>query len=302
MSAWLAATSAALIFAGTYAVAVLERWCATGRSQPMAPLFAIRTAFTPGSIVPRKADRILFELAPALLLISGVLAACVLPIAPQVPGIALATGALFVNAAFAYVTVSLVAAGWAANSAYGLVGGFRFLGQLLAYSMLIVMPITAVAMRARSLANEDIVRSQLALPNCIAQPLGFALFVVAAMALAFLPPFDLPVAPGELAGGAWSEYSGFRLALFRVGRLVVVLAASAATTAFFLGGWLGPLLPPWAWTALKTLAVAAFMLGAGRMMPRLRIDDVLSFAWKAGIPLALANIFWVGVTLLLVQR
>lgn len=297
-----AATSAALIAAGTYAVAVLERWSVTGRLQPSAPFLAVAAAFAPRSSVPRKADRILFEIAPLLLLLAGVLAACVLPVSPGLPGIGLATGALFVNAAFAYVLVSLFAGGWATNSAYALVGAFRFLGQLIAYSMLIVMPITAVAMRARSLANEDIVRSQAALPNCVAQPLGFLSFVLASMALSFLPPFDLPVARGELAEGVWGEYTGFRLALFRAGRLVVVLAASAATAVFFLGGWLGPVLPGWTWTALKTLAVAAAMLAAGRAVPRLRGDDVLAVAWKLGIPLALANILWVGITLLLVQR
>ncbi len=89
-----------------------------------------------------------------------------------------------------------------------MVGGFRFLGQLIAYSMLIVMPITAVAMRAESLFTTDIVESQAPLWNAVYQPAGFVLFFLAGMMVSFLPPFDLPTAPGELAGGVEAEYTG----------------------------------------------------------------------------------------------
>jgi len=214
----------------------------------------------------------------------------------------LATGALFVNAALAYVMVALVMAGWAPDAAYALIGGWRFLGQLIAYSMLIVMPLTAVAMRAQSLATTEIVASQAVLWNVVAQPLGFALFWLAAMALAFVPPFDLPVAPGELAGGVFAEYTGVRLAIVRLGRLLLVLTLALAVVVFFLGGWLGALLPAWGWTSVKTLGVAAAMLAIGRYVPRLSPDTVLAWAWKLGIPLALVNILWVGITLLMVPR
>jgi NADH-quinone oxidoreductase subunit H len=202
------------------------------------------------------------------------------------------------NAALAYVMVALVMAGWAPNAAYALVAGWRFLGQLIAYSMLIVMPITAVAMRAQSLGTTEVVASQAALWNVAAQPLGFVLFWLAALAVAFVPPFDLPVAPGELGGGVLSEYTGVRLAIFRLARLVLVLTVSCSVAVFFLGGWLGPLLPPWAWTGTKTLAVAGVMLAIGRFVPRVSSDALLEWAWKLGIPLALVNILWVGVTLL----
>lgn len=182
-----------------------------------------------------------------------------------------------------------------------MVGGWRFLGQLIAYSMLIVMPITAVAMDARSLLNTDIVEAQRTLWNIIEQPLGFVLFFLAAMAVCFLPPFDLPTAPGELAGGVMAEYTGSRLAIMRLARMVLVITLAAAVTVFYLGGWLGPVLPPWAWSAVKTLLVAAVMLSAGRYVPRLREAHLLAWFWKLGIPLALTNILWVGVVLLLAE-
>lgn len=290
-----------MLLAGTYVVAVLEEWTSTGRFRPSGPVVSAVALLGQESLVPRRSDRIFFEVAPPLLLVAAVLAAAVLPLAPVLVLADLATGALFVNAALAYVMVALVMAGWGPNAVYAMVGGFRFLGQLIAYSMLIVMPITAVAMRAESLLTTEVVVSQAPLWNAVYQPLGFVLFFLAAMAVAFLPPFDLPTAPGELAGGVEAEYTGWRLAVVRLARALLVLTVALAVTVFYLGGWLGPVLPPWAWSALKTLAVAAVMLFVGRYVPRLREADILAWAWKYGIPLALVNIFWVGVVLLEVR-
>ena len=287
-----------VLLAGTYWVAILEDWVSTGRFRPAGPVLSGLALLGRESLVPRKPDRIFFEAAPPLLLVATVLAAAVLPLAPGLILADLATGALFVNAAFAYVMVALLMAGWGPNGTYAMVGGFRFLGQLVAYSMLIVMPITAVAMRAESLLTTEVVTSQAPLWNAVYQPLGFVLFWLAAMAVAFLPPFDLPTAPGELAGGVEAEYTGWRLAVMRLARATLVFTLALAVTVFYLGGWLGPVLPPWAWTAAKTLAVAAVMLLVGRYVPRLREADVLAWGWKYGIPLALVNIFYVGVVIL----
>ena len=289
-----------VLFAGAYLVAVLEGWVSTGRLRPAGPILSAVALLGRESLVPRKPDRIFFEAAPPLLLVSAVLAFAVLPLSPGLIVTDLATGALFVNAALAFVMVALLMAGWGPDGAYAMVGGFRFLGQLVAYSMLIVMPITAVAMRAESLVTTAVVESQAALPNAVYQPFGLAAFLVAAMAVCFLPPFDLPTAPGELAGGVMAEYTGWRLAVMRLARAALVFTVAASVTVFYLGGWLGPVLPPWAWSAIKTLAVAAAMLLAGRFVPRLREEHLLAWCWKYGIPLALFNIFYVGVLLLVV--
>jgi NADH-quinone oxidoreductase subunit H len=290
----------ALLF-GAYLVAVLEGWASTGRFRPAGPVLSTVALLGRESVVPRQPDRLFFETAPILLLVAAVLAASVLPLGPDLVVVNLYTGALFVNAALTYVMVALVMAGWGPNGAYAMVGGWRFLGQLIAYSMLIVMPITAVAMDAQSLLNTDIVEAQRTLWNTIEQPLGFVLFFLAAMAICFLPPFDLPTASGELAGGLIAEYTGARLAVMRLARMVLVITLAAAVTVFYLGGWLGPVLPPWAWSALKTLVVAAVMLFAGRYVPRLREAHLLAWFWKLGIPLALANILWVGIILLVAK-
>lgn len=289
-----------MLFAGAYLVAVLEGWVSTGRLRPAGPILSAVALLGRESLVPRKPDRIFFEVAPPLLLVSAVLAFAVVPLSPGLIVTDLATGALFVNAALAFVMVALLMAGWGPDGAYAMVGGFRFLGQLVAYSMLIVMPITAVAMRAESLVTTAVVESQAALPNAVYQPFGLAAFLVAAMAVCFLPPFDLPTAPGELAGGVMAEYTGWRLAVMRLARAVLIFTVAASVTIFYLGGWLGPVLPPWVWSAIKTLAVAAAMLLVGRFVPRLREEHLLAWCWKYGIPLALFNIFYVGVLLLVV--
>lgn len=299
MSGWWVLPFLAL---GVYCVALAEEWCATGRVRLAAPLADGLFQFLWPGRVPRQADRLLFDVAPCLLLCAAFLAAAMLPLAPGSVVADLASGALFVNSALVYVMVALVMAGWGPNAAYALVGGWRMLGQLVAYSMLVVMPIAAVAMRASSLRTADIVTSQTPLWNLFAQPLGFVLFWLAVMAIAFLPPFDLPTAPGELAGGVESEYAGARLLTFRLGRLLLVVTCAEAVAIFFLGGWLGPLFPAWAWTSIKTLVVALAMLLVGRFVPRLPLDAVLAWAWKLGIPLALVNIAWVGITLLVVDH
>ena len=287
------------LLVGAYLVAVLEAWLANGRLRLAGPFWASVALLGRESIVPRTPDRLFFETAPVLLLVAAVLAAAVLPLSPSLIIANMATGALFINAALAYVLVALLMAGWGPDGAYALIGGWRFLGQVIAYSMLVVMPITAVAMRAESLLTTDIVLSQSGVWNIVYQPLGFVLFFVASLAVAFLPPFDLPTAEGELAGGVEAEYTGSRRAVFRLGRMVLIVSLAAATTVFYLGGWLGPVLPPWVWSAVKILFVSAVMLLIGHILPRIRETQLLAWFWKLGIPLALLNIFIVGVLVLI---
>lgn len=285
---------------GAYVVAVLEDWSAHGRWRLSGPAVAAIALLGRESITARKMDGLFFETAPVLLLIAGLLAAAVIPLSPDLIITDMATGALFLNAALAYVLVALIMAGWGPNGAYGMIAGWRFLGQFIAYAMLIVMPITAVAMRAESLMTTQIVTSQAELWNVFYQPIGFVLFVVASVGLAYLPPLDLPLAPGDLAGGVAAEYTGVRLGILRLGRMVIIVALAGATVTFYLGGWLGPWLPGWAWAAIKIMGVAAAMVTVGRFLPRIREARYLALSWKLGISLALANIFLVGVIALVV--
>lgn len=286
------------LLAGSYLLAVVERWSVEGRWRWLSPVWKGFTTLGRESVRPRKYDSVFYEWAPLLFISAAVLAAMVLPLSKSLVVVNLGTGALFVNAALAYIMVSVLIGGWGANGNYSMVAGWRFLAQLIAYSMPVVMALTATAMRAESLLPSDIIKTQEGLWNIVQQPLGFLLFYFAAIALAFLPPFDLPIA-SELAGGAFAEYTGKRLFILRVGRLFLVLVLALAVTVFFLGGWQGPWLPGFAWTALKTLAVAASFFVIGKYLTRIPHDLLLEWSWKYGTPLALLNILWVGIILLL---
>ena len=232
-----------LIFIGIYIIAVVEHWSIYKNWDFTYPIFAFSGYFTQEDIRPRMHDKVFFQTAPLLFIVAAVLAIAVLPFARDIIPVPMATGALFINAALAYIMVSMVLAGWAPNGLYAMIGGWRFLGQLIAYSMPIVMAITATVMRAESMDLLKIVQSQEELWNIIYQPLGFILFYLASLALAFLPPFDIPNAAGELSEGVFSEYTGKRLLVFRIGRLILIFSLALATANLFLGGWYGPWLP-----------------------------------------------------------
>lgn len=282
-------------FIRIYLVVLIEQWSMYGQVRFTSPFDKVLSFFGQESLKPRERDKVLFETAPLLLLLAPLAASVVLPFAKDSVLIDLATGALFVNAALIYVLVALFMAGWGANGNYAMIGAFRAIGQLLSYAMPIVMSIVAVGMRAQSLSMTQVITSQETLWNILYMPLGFVVFYTFALALSFLPPFDLPVSGPELSGGVFAEYTGIRLAVIRVARLALILVLSQAIVTFFLGGWSGPLLPDWFWNGLKTLLVAASMLTVGRFLPRFRQDHMLEWSWKLGIPLALLNIFITGL-------
>jgi NADH-quinone oxidoreductase subunit H len=292
----------AVALAGAAAVALLEQFVA-GRS-PSPRSIARSAAAVLGEPLrrPDVRDGWLYHLAPGLLLVAAVGALAFVPWAPGFRGVDLSTGAIAFPAALAYVTPAIFMAGWGAGRPLAVVGGFRWLALMLAYAMPLAMVTTAVAAPAESLRVVDIVDAQDAVPTALVQPLALALWLPAVLAFSFLPPFDLPQADSELGGGAFSEYRGLDAALIAVSQRVLLLAGSGMTAALFLAGWHGPLLPPAAWMALKTLAVAALLLWAGRRLPRLPIDRVLSWAWKAANPLAILAIVWAGLATLLFYR
>jgi NADH-quinone oxidoreductase subunit H len=288
--------------AGAFAIALLEQAIVARRFAPAAiPRQAIAVLRRPLS-VPDVKDAWLYHGAPGLLLLGSVVALAMVPWTPDFRGLDFESGAILYSAALAYVTPAVFMAGWGAGRPLQLIGGFRFIALMLAFEMPIVMAVTAVGAPAESLRPSAIVDAQNVVPLALSQPLAFVLFVPAVMAVAFIPPFDLPQAEGELAGGAFSSYTGVHAAVVGLAQKVLLLGAAAMTATLFLGGWRGPLLPAGVWMALKTLAVAAAMLYAGRRLPRAEIDRVLPFAWKVAIPLAIVAIVWSGLVTLLFYR
>ena len=287
---------------GALALALLEQLIVDRRIAPAGVArSAVHTLRQPLSM-PDVKDAWLYHGAPGLLLLGAVLALAMVPWSPDFRGLDFETGAILYSAALAYVTPAVFMAGWGAGRPLQVIGGFRFIALMLAFEMPIVMAVTAAAAPAESLRPTAIVEAQDLVPLALSQPLAFALFVPSIMALAFIPPFDLPQAEGELGGGTFSSYTGVHAAVVALAQKVLLLGAAAMTVTLFLGGWQGPLLPPAAWMAIKTLAVAAAMLYAGRRIPRMEIDRLLPFAWRIAIPLAILAIVWSGLVTLLFYR
>jgi len=132
-------------------------------------------------------------------------------------------------------------------------------------------------------------------PFILFQPLGFLIFFLAACAEVNRTPFDLLEAESEIVAGFHTEYSGMKFALFYLVEYAEVLALSAIATTLFLSGWRGPVLPPVLWFLIKVFAVFLLVIWVRGTVPRLRIDQVMAFAWKCLLPLALINLFITGV-------
>lgn len=302
MSWWSLGGIAVIVGVGAVALAALEPLLAGRRPAPGRKLRGAVNTLRRPIARPWAIDAWLYHLAPPLLLVAAVLALAMVPWAPDFRGLDFETGAILFSAALAYVTPAILMAGWGSGQPLAVVGGFRFLALMLAYEMPIVMAVTAAAAPAESLRPTYIVEVQAAVPMALSQPLAFALFLPSVMAVAFIRPFDLPQADSELGGGAFAHYSGAHAALVSLAQKVLILAAAGMTAALFLGGWHGPLLPDWAWMALKTGGLAALMLWAGRRMPRFEIESLLAFAWKFAIPAAILAIAWGGLVTLFFYR
>ncbi len=287
---------------GVLGIALLEQALAGSRPTPVALLRGVGTTLRQPLSAPKTYDRWLFHGAPLLLLLAAVVALAMVPWAPGFRGIDLSTGAIFFSAALAYVTPAIFMAGWGGGRPLAVVGAFRWLGLMLAYAMPLAMVVTAVAAPAESLRPADIVQAQHAVPMALVQPFSLALWLPAAMAVCFMPPFDLPQAEAELGGGVFSQYRGLDLAIVSLAQRVLILSVAGMTAALFLSGWHGPLLPPVIWMVVKTVAVAAAMLWIGRRVPRMEIGRILSLAWKVAIPGAILAIALAGLETLIFYR
>ena len=302
MSGWTPFAILAVAAAGCVAIALLEQLVREGRVHPVGLARSASSTLRQPLSRPDVRDGWLFHLAPGLLLLAALSALAFVPWAPGFRGIDVSTGVIGFAAALAYVTPAIFMAGWGAGRPLAVLGGFRWIALMLAYAMPIAMVTTAVAAPAGSLRPTDIIDVQHAVPMGLAQPLALALWLPAALAVCFLPPFDVPQADGDLGGGAFAEYRGLDAALIGIAQRALLLAVSGMTAVLFLAGWQGPLLPPAVWMALKTFAVAALLIWAGGRIPRLGADRALSLAWKVAIPLALLAIVISGLLTLLFYR
>jgi NADH-quinone oxidoreductase subunit H len=275
-----------------------------GLLQPLADLIKM---LTKEDAVPSEADKWLFLLAPGLAAVTALLAFAVVPFGPpltlfgrEIPLVVcdLNVGVLYFLGLSSLAVYGIALGGWASNSKYALLGAIRGLAQLISYELSMSLAIVPVLLSARSFSLTDIVLAQKGLPFILVHPLAFLIFLISVAAESKRIPFDLPEAENELVAGFHTEYSGMRFGLFFVGEYINVIILGAMVTVFFLGGWLGPVLPGFVWFALKVLAVAFFFIWMRGTLPRLRYDQLMHFGWKVLIPLALLNVVVTGGVLL----
>jgi NADH-quinone oxidoreductase subunit H len=257
--------------------------------------------FTKEDWVPPFADRPVFIIAPAIIVVTALLPFAVIPVAPGVEVANLNIGLLFFLAMSSLGVYSVALAGWASDNKYSLLGGLRAAAQMLSYEVFMGLSLTGVVMLAGSFNLREIVEAQSRMWFCIPQFPGLVIFIVAGLAETRRIPFDLPEAENELVAGYHTEYSGMKFGMFFVGEYVGITLISALIATLFFGGWLGPVLPPVVWMLLKTFFFIGGFILVRAALPRLRYDQLLSFGWKLMLPLSLVNIVITGGILLAVE-
>jgi NADH-quinone oxidoreductase subunit H len=245
--------------------------------------------------IPKAADRPLFILAPVIAFAPAFMVLAALPFTDALQFADIGVGLLYYIAVSGLTTVGVVTGAWASNNKYALLGGMRAAAQMISYEVPLVMSVIGVILLAGSLNLNDIVEAQKDVWFIIAQPIGFLVFLIAAVAELNRTPFDLPEAESELVAGFHVEYSGFRWAFFMLAEYVYFFAMAALTTVLFLGGW-HPLpflgfIPGAVWFALKFSLVVFLFIWFRITFPRVRADQLMEFGWKVLLPVALVNIF-----------
>lgn len=258
-----------------------------GLMQVLADMIKI---FTKEDWIPPFADKLVFILAPAIVIITVLLSFAVLPVAPGIQVADLNVGLLFFLAMSALGAYSVVLAGWASNNKYSLLGGLRAAAQLLSYEVFMGLSLMGVVLLAGSFNLGDIVAAQKGLWFCIPQFLGLVIFFIAGLAETHRTPFDLPEADSELVAGYHSEYSGMKFGMFFVGEYLGITLISAMTVTLFFGGWQGPFLPPLLWFLIKTFLLISLFVLLRAALPRPRYDQLMALGWKLLLPLALLNL------------
>ena len=262
-----------------------------GLMQVMADMIKI---FFKEDWIPSFADRPVFVIAPALLVVTVLMSFAVIPFAPGIVVSDLNVGLLFFLAMTALGVYSIALGGWSSNNKYSLLGAIRATAQMLSYEVFMGLSLMGVVILAGSFNLSKIVEAQKNLWFCIPQFPGLVIFIIAGVAETHRLPFDLPEAESELIAGFHSEYSGMKFGLFFVGEYLGITLISAMTVVFFFGGWLGPVLPPILWFVIKTFVFICGFILLRASLPRPRYDQLMSFAWKILLPLALLNLMVTG--------
>ncbi|HSL66808.1 MAG TPA: NADH-quinone oxidoreductase subunit NuoH [Actinomycetota bacterium] len=256
-------------------------------------------------VIPRAADRWVFSLAPAVVIVPVVVTIAVLPFSPDIVAENLDIGLFFVMAIGAVNVIGILMAGWSSANKFSLIGALRAAAQLIAYELPLILAAVAVAMMAGTMSLVGIVEAQREYWFVIPQIVAFFIFLVASLAELTRPPFDMPIADSEIIFGAFTEYTGMKFAFFLLSEYAGIVVLSALASVLFLGGYLPPagfldFVPPPIWMLAKIGAVSFLIIWLRATYPRLREDQLQRFSWLLLIPLSLVNILATAVVKVLV--
>ena len=265
-------------------------------------------SLTKEDLVPRTADQMVHFMAPVLLVIAAFLAYAVLPVGRNMVLANLNAGILFFFAVGTLVELAVFMAGWSSRNKYSLLGAMRAIAQMISYEVPLVLASIVVIMAAGSLSTVSIVAMQTGYTGIwphwfVFTPWGFAgfnLFMIAATAESNRSPFDLPEGESEIIAGYYIEYSGFKFALFFLGEYLGMFATSGLAITLFLGGWAAPFsfltwIPSYLWFFAKLLFLIVIFIWIRGTLPRLRMDQLMTFAWQFMLPMTLINVFVAGL-------
>lgn len=256
-------------------------------------------------IIPHQADRTLFIVAPIIAFVPSFAVLAVLPFT-EAWGLAdVSIGVLYVIGVSSISTLGIVLGGWASNNKYALLGGMRAAAQMISYEVPLLLAVLPVILLSGSLNFREIVAAQAGgfwHWHIVPQAVAFVLFLIASVAELNRTPFDLPEAESELVAGYHVEYSGFRFAFFMLAEYIYVFAMATMTTLLFLGGWHAPfasldIVPDLVWFLVKFVAVVFFLFWIRATLPRLRVDQLMGFAWKVLVPVAIGNLMVTAIVL-----
>jgi NADH-quinone oxidoreductase subunit H len=246
---------------------------------------------------PKAADKPVFFIAPMIVFISAYMAYICIPFGRGLIVRDLNIGILYIMAITTFTVIGILLAGWSSNNKYSLLGGFRSAAQIISYEVPLTLSVLGVVLLTQSLSMQKIVSAQKEVWSwyIFKQPLGFLIYITAAVAEVNRTPFDIPEAEQEIVAGYNIEYSGMKFAMFFFAEYTNLFTIAAIAATLFLGGWNGPFLPSWLWFLGKTLFLIFVTMWFKWTFPRIRVDQLMGFAWKFLLPLAFFNILLTGL-------
>ncbi|MBE1534704.1 complex I subunit 1 family protein [Actinomadura algeriensis] len=278
---------------GVLAVAAASLDALLGGRRWDAPLREAARLLTTARRATVRSDVPLMRTGVVVLPVAAAVAAAVVPVGGGVAA-GVPVSVVWFNAMEVVAWAAVWLVGWGTNSAFALVGGYRFLAQGLAYELPHMFALVTAALAAHSLDFREIAAAQDGLWFGVWMPVGFAVYLVSALAMTFWGPFGHPVGD-DVAGGAVLELSGADRLVFFAGRYGLLAVAAAASVPLFLGGGAGPVLPGWAWSVVKAAVVLALLVWARRRLPVLRMERFMTAAWTVLIPAVLLQMLVVGI-------